>query len=130
MSFLDIIWFIFVSFLFVGYLMVLFRIIGDLFSDPEHSGFSKALWMIALIIVPFVSAFIYLMVRGGGMADRSADAARSVQADQEAYIRSVSGPASSSEQITQAKQLLDSGAIDASEYATLKAEALKQPAVA
>ena len=70
MSFWDIVWFIIISFAFVAYLMVLFSIIGDLFRDQEMSGWVKALWIIALIVVPFLSAFIYIVARGKGMAER------------------------------------------------------------
>jgi predicted permease len=55
------------SFLFVSYLMVLFQILGDIFRNPM-SGWLKAVWLIALIIIPFVSELIYLIVRGQGMA--------------------------------------------------------------
>jgi len=71
-SFWDIVWFIFISFVFIAYLMILFSILGDLFRDKDTSGFVKALWVIALLVVPFLTALIYLIVRGHGMADRSA----------------------------------------------------------
>jgi hypothetical protein len=125
MSFLDIIWFIIVWSVFVAYLMFLFRIIGDLFRDPENSGMTKALWMIALVLVPFLTAFVYLVTRGGGMAQRAAEDAASRQDQQAAYIRSVAGTdRSATAQITQAKQLLDSGAITPAEYDRLKTAAL------
>jgi hypothetical protein len=72
MPFLDITWFI-ITYLFVSYLVVLFKIIGDLFRDPANSGLTKALWMFALIVIPFASALVYLVARGG-MAQRSAEA--------------------------------------------------------
>ena len=72
MSFWDVVWFIVISFAFVAYLMVMFAIIADLFRDRESSGFVKALWIVGLIFVPFLTALAYLIVKGGGMSERSA----------------------------------------------------------
>ena len=74
MSFWNIIWFIFVSFAFIAYLMFMFQIIGDLFRDHTVSGWVKALWMICLIFFPFLTAIIYLVVRGKGMYERQSAA--------------------------------------------------------
>ena len=65
-------------FVFFAYLMVLFSIIGDLFRDSELSGWLKAIWIIFLIFVPFLTALIYLIARGNGMTealDRPGDGA-------------------------------------------------------
>ena len=67
MSFWDIIWFIIISFAFIAYLMLLFNILGDLFRD-QTLGWMKAVWIIFLIFVPFLTALIYLIARGDGMA--------------------------------------------------------------
>ena len=123
MSFWDIIWFIIVSFAFIAYLMVLFNIIGDLFRDRSVSGGMKAVWMICLIFLPFLTAVVYLIARGQGMYERQADAMQQARASQEEYIRSVAA-ASPADQIAQAKGLLDSGAISQAEFDALKAKAL------
>jgi hypothetical protein len=123
MSFWDIIWFIFVSFAFIAYLMFLFNIIGDLFRDKSMSGGMKAVWMICLILFPFLTAIIYLIVRGPGMYERQADVMHQARANQEEYIRSVAA-ASPADQVAQAKGLLDSGAISQAEFDALKAKAL------
>ena len=72
MSFWDIVWFLFIGFAFAAYLMVLFKIIEDLFRDPDVSGGAKAAWVFALIFLPFVTSLAYLVSRGTGMAHRSA----------------------------------------------------------
>jgi hypothetical protein len=77
MSFWDIIWFIVVSFAFIAYLMMMFNILGDLVRDRSTSGGVKALWLLCLIVFPFLTAFVYLIVRGG--AWRSGPAARRPQ---------------------------------------------------
>jgi hypothetical protein len=124
MSFWDIVWFIFITWVFVAYLMVLFSIIGDIFRDREMSGVVKAVWMIALVFLPFLTAVVYLISRGRGMAERSARAAAVHRQQQDAYIRDVAGSTSPAEQITQARALLDSGAITQPEFETLKTRAL------
>jgi heme/copper-type cytochrome/quinol oxidase subunit 2 len=104
--------------------VVLFRIIADVFRDRELGGFAKALWMIALIFVPVLTALIYLIARGRGMAERQAGAARQAQAETEQYIQSVASTPSSADQIASAKALRDDGTITQDEYERLKAKAL------
>lgn len=124
MSFWDVIWFIIVSFGFIFYLMMLFSIIGDLFADHETGGGAKALWVVFLLIFPLLTALVYLIVRGDGMARRSLRSAARAQQQQEAYLRSVVGQTSPVEHIALAKQLLDSGAITPTEFDILKVKAL------
>jgi hypothetical protein len=124
MSFWDIVWFIFITWIFVAYLMVLFRIIGDIFRDQELSGVWKAVWMIALVFLPFLTAVVYLISRGRSMAERSMRAAAMQREQQDAYIRDVAGHTSPADQITQARALLDSGAISQPEFEVLKSKAL------
>jgi hypothetical protein len=128
MSFGDIVWFILISFAFVAYLMVLFSILGDLFRDRETSGWVKAVWIIALILVPFLSAFIYVVTRGQGMAQRKATEVAEMQKQTDAYIRDVasqSAPTTTpADQIAQAQQMLTQGVISQPEYDRLKAKAL------
>ncbi|WP_454557278.1 PLDc N-terminal domain-containing protein, partial [Salmonella enterica] len=75
-GFWEFFWFIFVCFAFVAYLSVLFSIITDLFRDHETSGWAKALWMIFLFVIPFLSAMIYVVVKNDGMTRRSMEAAQ------------------------------------------------------
>jgi hypothetical protein len=124
MSFWDIVWFIILSYAFFAYLMMLFQIIGDLFRDRETSGFVKAVWYVLLIFVPFVTALVYVIVRGKGMAERSAHRMEAAKAEQDRYIQQVAGQTSPAAQIAEAKQLRDAGEITAEEFETLKSRAL------
>ena len=124
MNFWDFFWLLVWSFVFVAYLMVLFQIIGDLFRDRELSGWWKAIWIIGLIVFPFLVALIYLIARGKGMAERHADAVRSAQAATDQYIQSVASKTNATDQIASAKQLLDDGTISQAEFDQLKAKAL------
>ncbi len=124
-SFWDFFWLTITFFLLMAYLVVLFQILTDLFRDKSLSGWFKAVWVLFLIIFPLLTSLIYLIARGEGMAERHLAAAQAMQADADAYIRSVATPGSSpSEEIAKAKALHDSGAITQEEYDALKAKAL------
>ena len=122
-SFGDLIWWFLWAFVFFTYLFALFAVIGDLFRDHKLSGWWKAVWIIFLIFVPFLTLLIYLIARGKGMAERGAAQAREYKAAQDQYIKSVAG-SSPSEEIAKAKSLLDSGAITQAEFDSIKGKAL------
>ena len=122
-NFWDILYLIASSFLFVAYLIILFHIVVDLFRDSELAGGYKALWLIGLVLVPFLTALIYVLARGRGMAERQRSALERAKSDTEAYIRHVAGK-SPAEQIADAKALLDAGTISPVEFDRLKQKAL------
>lgn len=124
MNFSDFFWLLIWSFVLVCYLMVLFQIIGDLFRDKDLSGWWKALWIIFLIIFPFLAALIYLIARGRGMAERHAGAVQTAQVATDQYIQSVASRGNPAEQIASAKTLLDNGTINQDEFDKLKQKAL------
>ena len=117
-------WYVIMVFAFVAYLFVLFFILTDLFRDHELSGWFKALWILGLIFIPFLTALAYLIFRGKGMGERAAKANAAAMAAQQAYIKQVAGTNSPADQIAQAQTLLDSGVISQSEFDTIKAKAL------
>ena len=125
MGFWDFIWLLIWSYFFVMYLMLLFQIVADLFRDRELGGVTKALWLIGLIVVPFLVALIYLIVRGRGMAERQTGAVRQARTETDQYIQSVAGRSSAPRTRSPPRRaLLDDGAITQAEYERLKAEAL------
>ena len=124
-NFWDIVWLLLVSFVFVAYLFALFAIIADLFRDQQLNGWWKAVWIIFLIFLPFLTALIYVIARGRGMAERSMKDAAESQKATDSYIRSVTTSGSSpTDEIAKAKKLLDDGTITADEYAAIKAKVL------
>jgi len=123
-NFWDILWLIFSTFVFIAYILILFQIVVDLFRDHELGGGFKALWIIGLIFVPLLTALIYIVARGRGMAERQRAALQRAKSDTEAYIKGVAGK-SPADQIADAKALLDAGTINADEFAKLKAKALE-----
>ncbi|GCD18492.1 membrane protein [Cellulomonas algicola] len=122
-SFWDWFWLLIWWFLFFAYLVILFQILTDLFRDRTLSGWWKAVWIVGLIVFPFLTALIYVIARGNGMADRQMHAVKQAKADTDSYIREVAGK-SPAEHITEAKALLDQGVITPDEFARLKAKAL------
>ncbi|MDO5735160.1 MAG: SHOCT domain-containing protein [Propionibacteriaceae bacterium] len=124
MNFWDFFWLMLWGFVFISYLMVLFQVIGDVFRDPGLNGWVRAVWLIALFVAPPVTALVYILVRGRGMAQRRQAGVDAVRASKEEYIRSVAGEADPTAQLVRAKSLLDDGAISAEEYTQLKAKAL------
>lgn len=133
----DVIWWFLTAFVFIAYLFALFSIISDLFRDRKLGGWAKAIWMIFLVFLPFLTAFVYLIARGRGMGERAVAQAQEAQAATDEYIRSVVGAGAagaggaaavaggSVAEIERAKALLDSGAISEDEFQALKAAALR-----
>ena len=120
-------------FIFFAWFMSLFWIFGDLFRSKDLGGVAKTVWSLFLIILPIIGMLVYLIARGGGMQERALAAQAGMQAQQENYIRSVAAPAgqrTATQQITDAKSLLDSGSITTEEFERLKADALGKSSVA
>ncbi len=122
-NFWDVVWLIIWSFVFVAYLFVLFYILTDLFRDHKLSGWFKALWIIFLIFFPYLTALVYVIARGKGMAERQLAATQQARQQTDAYIRDVAGK-SPADHIAEAKALLDNGTITQQEFERLKAKAL------
>lgn len=126
-SFWDLIWWFLTIFIFVSYLFVLFAIIGDLFRDHKLNGWLKAIWVVALLFFPLITALIYLIARGRSMGERSQAQAQALRDAQAEYVKGLAGQGatpSPADEIAKAKNLLDAGAISQAEYEGLKAKAL------
>jgi ABC-type multidrug transport system fused ATPase/permease subunit len=120
----EVLWTMFVLFMWIIWFWLLITVFSDLFRDHETSGGAKALWCIFVILLPFLGVFIYLLVRGGGMAERSMAQQQKAQAQFDSYVRETAGGSGSAAEIANAKELLDSGAITQAEFDQLKAKAL------
>lgn len=120
--FIDVLWSMIIFFTWVIWIWMMVIILTDVFRRRDIGGWSKALWTIFLIIVPFLGALVYLIANHDGMAERSAKEAQGQKAQFDDYVRNVAGgPAG---EIEKAKQLLDSGAITQEEFEAIKARAL------
>jgi Short C-terminal domain/Phospholipase_D-nuclease N-terminal len=122
--FLDVFWTMIIFFCWVAWIWVLIVIISDLFRRHDTSGWVKALWVIFLIVLPFLGVLIYLIANGSGMSQRQAEQVRASQQQFDSYVQSVAGSGGGASELAKAKELLDSGAINQEEYEKLKAKVL------
>lgn len=124
MSFWQVFWLMVWGMFFILYLMVLFQVIVDIFRDKGMNGWLKALWLVALFVVPAITALIYIIARGRGMNERESAVHAESRAATENYIRSVATATDPAAQISNAKALLEAGTITPAEFDQLKAKAL------
>jgi ABC-type multidrug transport system fused ATPase/permease subunit len=117
-------WSLIVIFFMVVFFMLLFHVIGDLFRRRDASGGKKALWIIFLVVAPYLGLLIYYITNGQGMAERAMESQQQQQQQFDTYVRDVAGGSGSANEIAKAKELLDSGAISQAEFDQLKAKAL------
>ncbi len=122
--FLEVLWTMFVFFAFIIWFWILITIFADIFRRKDTSGFSKVLWIIFVIILPFLGVFIYLIANHDGMTERNIAQAQKQQEQMDAYVKSVAGSGGAAAEIERAKGLLDSGAITQAEFDSIKAKAL------
>jgi hypothetical protein len=113
-----------IIFAWIIWFWLLITVFTDLFRRRDTSGFAKVLWIIFVIILPFLGVFIYLIVNHDGMTDRSMKQAQAAQAQMDDYVRNVASSGGAAGEIEKAKGLLDSGAITQSEFDAIKAKAL------
>ena len=122
--FLNILWSMIIFFLWVAWIWVLILILSDVFRRHDLSGWGKAGWTFFLIVLPFLGALIYLITQSDKMAERRAQDVQGQRAQMDDYVRSVAGSGGPAAEIDKAKQLLDSGAINQTEFDAIKAKAL------
>jgi hypothetical protein len=122
--FLEVFWTMLIFFAFVVWLWILFTVLGDIFRRRDTSGFMKVLWIIFIIVLPYLGVFIYLIAEQKGMAERAVERQKAVQAQFDDYVQSVATKTDPAEQISKAKSLLDSGSITQAEFDRLKQNAL------
>ena len=124
-NFASFLWDMLLVFAFVIWFWLLITVFADVFRRHDIGGFAKTLWVIFVIIVPYLGVFIYLIAEHQGMAERNVKQAQAQQAATDQYIRSVAGSGEgAAAEIERAKGLLDSGAITQAEFDAIKAKAL------
>jgi ABC-type multidrug transport system fused ATPase/permease subunit len=122
--FLEVLWTMFVFFAFIIWFWILITIFADIFRRKDASGFTKVMWIVFVIILPFLGVFIYLISNNEGMAQRNIEKAQAQQAQMDQYVKSVAGSGGAAAEIEKAKGLLDSGAITQAEFDAIKSKAL------
>ena len=122
--FLDVLWTMFIFFLFIIWIWILITVFADIFRRKDIGGGMKAIWIIFVIVLPYLGVLVYLIANHDGMADRNIAQIQKQQQATDAYIQSVAGSGGAAAEIEKAKGLLDSGAITQAEFDAIKQKAL------
>ena len=118
--FLSMLWF----FLFFIWIWLLIVVFGDIFRSHDLGGFAKALWVIFVIIVPYLGVFVYLIARGHKMQEHAVAAAQSQDAAFTQYVQQAAGTGSAADQLAKLADLKANGTIDDAEFQRLKAQVI------
>jgi cytochrome bd-type quinol oxidase subunit 2 len=118
---LDVFFSMLYFFLFFVWIMLLFRIFADIFRDKDASGISKVLWIVFLIVLPFLGAFLSIVIKGNSMAGREVEQLQAQDAAARQYIRQAAAP-SATEELARLAELKEKGVIDDAEFAAMKAK--------
>jgi hypothetical protein len=121
---LEVFWTVLIFFGFVIWLVILFNVFGDIFRRHDISGFVKVVWIVVIVVLPYLGVFIYLIAEHDGIAQRSAEQQQQAQAQVDQYVQSVAAKTDPAEQIAKAKQLLDAGTITQAEFDQIKQKAV------
>ena len=120
----QVLWSMLWFFMFVIWIWMIIVIFSDIFRSDDLSGWGKAIWSIFIIFLPFLGIFAYLIARGGGMADRSVQAAQQANEATQAYIRDAAGVSTDADQLAKLADLHTAGKMTDAEYATAKAKVI------
>ena len=114
-------------FLWVLWIFLLFRVVGDIFRDDDLGGWAKAGWLVFVVVLPFLGVFIYVVARGRGMGRRERHQARAQQEAFDSYIRETAGgagPHSEAEQLAKLSEIRARGDISDEEFRRAKEKVL------
>ena len=121
---LEAFWTILIFFGFVVWLWLLFTVFADIFRRHDASAGVKVLWIVVIVLLPYLGVLIYLIAEHKGMTERSMKQEQAARSQMDQYVKSVAGAGDPAEQIAKAKRLLDSGTITQSEFDQIKQKAL------
>jgi len=120
---LGLFWSMMIFFLWVAWIILLFRVFADIFRSDMGGG-AKALWSIFVILVPFLGVFIYVIANGRAMGERDIAIAQQRESDMQAYIRQTAGTAGNADELAKLAALRDQGALTDEEFSAQKAKLL------
>jgi predicted PurR-regulated permease PerM len=122
---LGVFWTMLWIFLWIIWIFILFRVIFDIFRSHDMGGWAKALWLIFVIILPFLGVFVYLIARGRSMSERDQQRAQQAQDQFNTYVRQAAASSpSSADQLTKLADLKAQGVITDAEFEQQKAKIL------
>jgi hypothetical protein len=121
----QVLWSMLYFFLFFMWIMLVFNVIGDIFRSDDMGGWGKALWTAFIVFVPFLGVFVYLIARGGSMAQRQVNRVQAQEAAMQDYIRTTAGGGTgAADQLASLAELHTAGKLSDDEYAAAKAKVL------
>ena len=120
---LGLFWTMLILFLWIAWIVLVIHVLIDVFRS-DMGGFSKALWAIFVILIPWLGVLIYIIANGDKMAGRSIAAAQQQQAQVDDYIRSTAGSGGTADELTKLASLRDQGVITSAEFDSQKAKLL------
>jgi ABC-type multidrug transport system fused ATPase/permease subunit len=121
---LSIFWTMLEIFFFIIWIYLLFMVFVDIFRSHDMGGVAKALWVIFVIVLPFLGVFVYLIARGGKMHERAAAQAQQQQKAFDSYVQQAAGGSSTADQLSKLADLKEKGTITEAEFAAEKAKLL------
>ena len=121
---LDVFWTMLEFFVFILWIFLIIRVLGDLFRSPDLSGWGKAAWVIFVIVVPFLGVFVYLIARGGNMHNRDIAVAQQQEEAFKLYAQQAAGGSDTADELSKLAALRDQGALTEAEFAAQKAKIL------
>lgn len=124
MPVLDFLWTMLWFFLLIAWIWVMIMVIADIFRSKDMGGWAKALWVIFVILIPWLGVLVYIIARGDGMAERNMQDAAAADAAQRAYIKDAAGSTSTADELAKLSDLKNQGVITEQEYASQKAKLL------
>lgn len=125
MEFFSILGSIFMFFLFVAWIWVVISVVSDIFASKDLNGWGKGLWMVFVILMPWLGVLAYLIIRGDSMQERFTAAAKKVNEQQRHYIQSVAGT-STADELVKIADLKEKGVLTDAEFETQKAKLLSE----
>jgi hypothetical protein len=120
--FLNVLWTMIIFFAWIIYIWVAITVLIDVFRRHDIGGWSKAFWVVFVIVLPFLGILVYLISNHDGMRDRSVKEVKAQQDAFDQYVRD--GAGGSAAEIAKAKELLDAGTISQQEFDAIKQKAL------
>jgi hypothetical protein len=121
MPLLDLFWAMLWFFMFFIWLMLLFRIFGDIFRRDEMGGWGKAFWTLFVVVAPFLGVLVYVIARGKGMAERDMQQYQAAEAANQQYIKQAAGTTSAADELGKLAALRERGVISNEEFEAQKA---------
>jgi hypothetical protein len=121
---LGIFWTMLWFFLFFIWIWILISVFADIFRSHDLGGFAKALWVIFVVVVPFLGVLVYLIARGKSMQERAMQRAAQQEQDFRGYVQDVAGSSGSADELAKLADLKERGVLTDAEFEAEKSKIL------